>query len=82
MPNFLKARRMPWFWLFAACFAFSFAGCATVRPAERGQLAQPCMVSPFDGKRNLRAYENKVLQTLTGSELPAGAPGGGCGCVN
>jgi hypothetical protein len=58
------------------------AGCAVVKPAERGLLAEPCMESPFDGKRPLRAYENKVLQTLSGSELPAGAPGGGCGCVN
>lgn len=82
MPIFFKARRMPWSWLMLACLLFSLGGCATVRPAERGQLAQPCMASPFDGKRALRAYENKVLQTLTGSELPAGAPGGGCGCVN
>lgn len=65
-----------------ACVFSVLAGCATVRPADRGQLAQPVMASPFDGKRNLRAYENKVLQTLSGSELPAGAPGGGCGCVN
>jgi Domain of unknown function (DUF4266) len=58
------------------------SGCAVVKPAERGILAEPYMESPFNGKRAIRAYENKVLQTLTGSELPAGAPGGGCGCVN
>lgn len=69
------------------CFcAFALAclvsSCAIVKPAERGRLAEPSMESPFDGKHARRAYENKVLQTLTGSELPAGAPGGGCGCVN
>jgi len=66
----------------AAAAAAMLMACANVQPAERGLLAQPCMVSPFDGRTSLRAYENKVLQTLTGSELPAGAPGGGCGCVN
>jgi hypothetical protein len=60
----------------------ALVGCATVRPAERGVLAQPCMKSPFDGTRPLRAHEDHVFQTLTGSELPAGAAGGGCGCVN
>lgn len=82
MPIFQKASPRPWLGVLTLAITTLFAGCATVKPAERGQLAQPCMASPFDGKRSLRAYENKVLQTLTGSELPAGAPGGGCGCVN
>lgn len=56
--------------------------CAAVKPAERGRLAQPCMESPFAGSRSLRSYEDKVFQTMTGSPLPASAPGGGCGCVN
>ncbi len=61
---------------------FMLMHCATVKPAERGRLAQPCMESPFAGSRSLRSYEDKVFQTMTGSHLPASAPGGGCGCVN
>ena len=65
-----------------AVIAFWTTSCATVQPLQREALSQRCMISPLDKNKSSRSYEDKVFQTLSGSMLPAGAPGGGCGCVN
>lgn len=66
-----------------ACFGIAAAlcGCARVKPYERSDLARKCMQSPFSRHELNSEYENQVLQTATGAELPGGAPGGGCGCT-
>lgn len=68
--------------LFAAAgIPLAFASCAAVKPYERDQLARKCMQSPFSRQETKNDYDNKVLQTAAGSELPGGTPGGGCGCT-
>jgi hypothetical protein len=57
------------------------AACAPVKPYERADLARKCMQSPFSRQELKSDYENKVLQTASGAELPGGTPGGGCGCT-
>lgn len=65
----------------AAAFAAALTGCARVQPYERADLARKCMQSPFSRREAQSGYENQVLQTAAGAELPGGAPGGGCGCT-
>src|SRR5689334_16725982 len=65
----------------SALIAALLTGCAAVKPFERGDLARKCMQSPFSRQELKSDYENKVLQTATGAELPGGTPGGGCGCT-
>ncbi len=55
--------------------------CAPVKPYQRGDLLRRCMESPFSKQELKSDYENKVLQTAAGGELPANAQGGGCGCT-
>ena len=57
------------------------AGCARVRPWQRGRLASPAMqfqMAPFsDGQRD------SVLEITEGSTFPSAGPGSagaGCGC--
>jgi hypothetical protein len=57
------------------------AGCAPVRPWERGKLASPAMMAGFGEQGLTGAYRAKVLESKTGGGLPGGAPGGGCGCT-
>lgn len=65
----------------ALATAMTLAGCAAVKPYERGDMARRCMQSPFSRQELKSDYENKVLQTAAGAELPGGTPGGGCGCT-
>jgi len=57
--------------------AFS-AGCATVQPWERRQLANPCMV--FDANAAQAAYDAHWQMAREGSAGGFGFQGGGCGC--
>jgi hypothetical protein len=67
--------------LTVAGIALALAACAAVKPYERGELARKCMQSPFSRQETKSDYDNKVLQTAAGAELPGGTPGGGCGCT-
>jgi hypothetical protein len=62
--------------------ALSFAGCARVKPWQRGRLASPAMQSMLaSGNAVDVGYRAKVLESKTGGGLPGTAPGGGCGCT-
>lgn len=52
--------------------------CATVPPAERGQLARPEM-NPDDDELQA-AFEAHVEAARSGAAGGNGAKGGGCGC--
>jgi len=52
------------------------AGCSTVRPYEKEQLADPIMVSSKDEAMR----ELKWLDAREGSTGGAGGAGGGCAC--
>ena len=67
--------------LLAVGLAMALAACAPVKPYQRAELARKCMQSPFSRQETKSDYDNKVLQTATGAELPGGTPGGGCGCT-
>jgi hypothetical protein len=58
---------------------FLLAGCATVRPWEREQLASPAMqfeANPFADEQEASIREITEGATYAG----AGSGGGGCGC--
>jgi hypothetical protein len=57
------------------------AGCAQVKPWERGKLASPAMEAKLGEQGFAGAYRAKVLESKTGGGLPTEAPGGGCGCT-
>ena len=62
--------------LCGAVASFSSMGCSTVRPQERGMLADPIMQFQAQGGARLRhAIENRE-----GSYGASGVSGGGCGC--
>jgi hypothetical protein len=52
--------------------------CATVRPWERGTLANPCMV--FDANGQLVAFDNHWQASREGAAGGFGVQGGGCAC--
>jgi hypothetical protein len=57
------------------------AGCATVRPWERGRLASPAM--QFDEDPFATQQEDTVLEIVEGATYGGAGPGGaggGCGC--
>ena len=54
------------------------AGCATVQPWQRGQLADSCMV--FDADGSTVAYMTHWQEAREGSMGGFGVQGGGCGC--
>ncbi|MEZ4215956.1 MAG: DUF4266 domain-containing protein [Myxococcota bacterium] len=62
----------------AACASAALAGCASVAPWERGQLALPQM-SP-DPAPAARAYRDHVHATREAAMETEAAEGGGCGC--
>lgn len=65
----------------AFIFMIPHAGCAPVKPWERGKIASPAMQQKL-GEQGVRgAYRAKVLESKTGGGLPGEAPGGGCGCT-
>lgn len=53
-------------------------GCATVKPYQKEHLADPIMVSEFEGREALR--ELKWLEAREGSSGGVGGAGGGCAC--
>jgi hypothetical protein len=54
------------------------AGCATVQPWERGNLAKPQMaLDPYPLQSSLRAHNYGSREAAAGSNA---AQGGGCGC--
>ena len=66
--------------LLALLCAASF-GCVTVRPQQRGLLADPIM--RFGGNehdRNEHAHIRHALENREGAFGGEGAAGGGCGC--
>lgn len=54
------------------------SGCATVRPEERGKLANPSMTFGSDGL--VQAHEDHVFVNREGSYGGGTVTGGGCGC--
>ena len=54
------------------------AGCATVQPWERRELANPCMI--FDSNGAQAAYDAHWQTAREGSAGGFGFQGGGCGC--
>ncbi len=52
--------------------------CATVRPWQRGRLANRCMM--FDPDGGLVGYATHWQESREGSSGGFGVQGGGCGC--
>ncbi|WP_082054129.1 DUF4266 domain-containing protein [Methyloterricola oryzae] len=64
------------FTLAMTCFAL--AGCAEVKPWERGHLAKPQMaMEPYPEQAALRAHTYGGREAATGGQSTSG---GGCGC--
>ncbi len=61
-----------------AGLAWGAAGCATVEPWQRAQLANPCMV--FDSNGAQTSYNVHWQTAREGSAGGYGIQGGGCGC--
>jgi len=53
-------------------------GCATVKPWQRGQLANRCM--QFDPDGGFAAFRGHWQESREGASGGAGLQGGGCGC--
>lgn len=53
-------------------------GCATVKPWQRGTLADACMI--FDADGNLVSYMTHWQESREGAMGGFGVQGGGCGC--
>ena len=64
--------------LLVAVAVFAGAGCATVSPWEREDLARVDM--QFEGNRDRSAGEEHATEVREGSAGGLGAGGGGCGC--
>ena len=58
--------------------ALAGAGCARVRPWERGSLAKLDRYAERCGKA--RAYDAHLWMVREGAVGGSGRPGGGCGC--
>lgn len=58
--------------------ALTVTGCASVKPWQRGTLADSCMVFDADGLR--AAYMTHWQEAREGSMGGFGVQGGGCGC--
>lgn len=56
----------------------SAAACATVKPWQRGLLADSCMV--FDANAQATTYMTHWQEAREGSMGGFGVQGGGCGC--
>jgi len=54
------------------------AGCAHVRPWERGRLASPAMQFEYDAYAG--GEESSVLEITEGGTFAGNGPGGGAGC--
>ena len=62
----------------AALLALAAGGCASVKPWQRGRLADPCMT--FDADAGLVAYQTHWQESREGSSGGFGVQAGGCGC--
>jgi len=62
----------------AALLGGALAGCADVKPWERGTLARPEMA--LEAHPGLRAQRDHVYASREASTAGASAAGGGCGC--
>lgn len=54
------------------------SACATVKPWERGRLADPIMI--FDENPIEKGIREHHIENREGSKGGTGAQGGGCGC--
>ena len=65
---------MRWLWILTIVL---LAGCATVRPWERGDLVAPCMdaIDPLEAAAN-----HHVTTTREGIRGASGGGGASCGC--
>ena len=54
------------------------SGCATVRPWQKGRLANRCMM--FDPDSGLVGFATHWQESREGSSGGFGVQGGGCGC--
>jgi hypothetical protein len=69
------------FWrtvVLAGAMALPSGGCATVKPWQRGRLADPCMT--FDSDPSRVAYETHWEEAREGAAGGFGVQSGGCGC--
>jgi hypothetical protein len=64
-------------WLVTALIPVA-GGCVTVRPEQRGALADPIM--QFQGDARAAAQMQHVLDNREGSFGGSSVQGGGCGC--
>jgi hypothetical protein len=70
---------MPRFFRLCACAALACAaGCATVQPWDKEELAKPCMDFSSDGAA--QAFRTHALITNEQAMGGEGGSGGGCGC--
>lgn len=70
--------RHPFLVLALAAVAASSTACATVKPWQRGQLANRCM--QFDPDGGFAAFRGHWQESREGASGGAGLQGGGCGC--
>jgi hypothetical protein len=61
-----------------AAASLALAGCATVQPWEKGNLAKPAMT--FGGDWLETRYADHVYTSREAASGGAGVGGGGCGC--
>lgn len=61
-----------------AALAASSTACATVKPWQRGQLANRCM--QFDPDGGFAAFRGHWQESREGASGGSGLQGGGCGC--
>lgn len=66
-----------WLLLLIVCAA-CLGGCATTKPWQRGQLAEPVMAPDDDEDR--QALRQHMMGTREGAIGGFGQGGGGCGC--
>lgn len=66
------------FVLALAALAASTTACATVKPWQRGQLANRCM--QFDPDGGFAAFRSHWQESREGASGGSGLQGGGCGC--
>lgn len=71
-----------WRWLAGACVAVAIglgaAGCVTVQPQDKENLADPSMT--FGSEGEVGAHEQHVFDNREASYGARGVSGGGCGC--
>lgn len=76
MNHIIVKRTWPLFLLFI--IMSSLAGCSSVQPWEKQNLAKPEMT--FEGDRLETVYTEHIYSSKEASSGGAGVGGGGCGC--